>query len=523
MIRFEYFVIGKERAATLGKDNGLLKPGRGKDSRSRLLATMLEGCGVSASPHFVPMKHFLPAALLVPVTITFTAPALAEPTQAPNIILIAADDLGYGDLGCYGQTKIATPNLDRLAEEGLRFTRHYAGSAVCAPSRACLLTGQHTGHVLIRGNGPVKLRPAPEDVTVFEVLKGRGYATAMIGKSGLSGDLEDDGHPGTKGVDHFFGFVNHQAAHHYFPPSLVRNGERVFYPGNQRHDGDSYSGDLFFKDVMGYIGQERDRPFFLHYATQLPHASLYAPEEWKAKYRGKFPETPATGHTHYRDEPEPRTTYAAMVSRLDWEVGEIVRKLRETGQAENTLVLFCSDNGPSTVKGYDPAFFESAGPFRGAKRDFTEGGLRVPLIAWWPGKIAPGKVTDHVSAFWDFLPTACDVAGAPVPAGVDGISYLPTLLGQTDRQKRHERLYWEFYEGGGKRAALLDGRWKGLQTGLKANPEVPVQIYDLVEDPHEDRDLAAERPELVGRMKSVFREEHTPSEIFQWQNPVKAQ
>lgn len=440
---------------------------------------------------------------------------------SPNIILIAADDLGYGDLGCYGQKKIATPNIDRLAAEGMLFTNHYAGSAVCAPSRASLLTGQHTGHVFIRGNGPVELRPAPQDTTVFEVIKNNGYDTAMIGKSGLSGDIEDDAHPGTKGVDHFFGFVNHQAAHHYFPPSLVRDGKRVDYPGNQKHEGDHYSGDLFFKDVMDYLGQKRDRPFFLHYATQLPHASLYAPEEWKAKYRGKFPETPLTGQAHYRNEPEPRTTYAAMVSRLDWEVGEIVRKLRETGRADNTVILFCSDNGPTTLAGYDPAFFESSGPFRGAKRDLNEGGIRVPLIAWWPGKIAPGVETDHVSAFWDFVPTACDLAGAPVPAGVDGISYLPTLLGQKDRQKTHDRLYWEFYEGGGKRAALLDGRWKGIQLGLNKNPDSPIQLFDIQSDPHEDNDIAAQKPELVERMKVVFREEHTPSEIFKWQSEKK--
>jgi len=464
----------------------------------------------------------LPAFIFLSSFVIGTA-AYGTDAVRPNIILITADDLGYGDLGCYGQKKIETPNIDRLAAEGLRFTRHYAGSAVCAPSRASMLTGQHTGRVLIRGNGAVKLRPAPEDLTVFEVLKKEGYETAMIGKSGLSGDLDDDAHPGTKGVDHFFGFVNHQAAHHYFPPSLVRDGVQLDYPGNRKHEGNSYSADLFFDDAMAYIARKRERPFFLHYATQLPHASLCAPEEWKAKYRGKFPETPLTGQTHYRNEPEPRTTFAAMVSRLDWEVGEIVRKLRETRQAENTIILFNSDNGPTTVAGYDPVFFESSGPFRGAKRDLYEGGIRVPFIAWWPGKIAPGGESDHVSAFWDFLPTACELAGADVPKAVDGISYLPTLLGKNESQKTHDRLYWEFYEGGGKRAVLLDGRWKGLQLGLNKSSDPPIQIFDVVADPHEDIDLAEQKPELVKRAKEAFREEHAPSEFFAWKKSAKEQ
>jgi len=458
-----------------------------------------------------------PAFLLL-CSLGFGTLAKGSDAFRPNIILITADDLGYGDLGCYGQKKIATPNIDRLAAEGLRFTWHYAGSAVCAPSRASLLTGQHTGHVLIRGNGPAKLRPAPDDLSVFEVLKSQGYETAIIGKSGLSGDLEDDSHPRTKGVDHFFGFVNHQAAHHYFPPSLVRDGQRVDFPRNRKHEGDSYSADLFLGDAVEYIGLKRNKPFFLHYAPQLPHASLYATEEWKAKYRGRFPETPLTGQSHYRNEPEPRTTFAAMVGRLDWEVGEIIRRLLETGQAANTIVIFNSDNGPTTVAGYDPEFFGSSGPFRGAKRDLYEGGIRVPMIAWWPGKIAAGRVSDLVSAFWDFLPTACDLAGAKIPTGIDGISYLPTLLGKNDSQKVHDLLYWEFYEDGGKRAALIGGRWKGVQLGLNKNLEAPIQIFDITVDPHEDTNLAEQRPDLVERVKAVFRNEHIPSDFFAWKN-----
>jgi len=456
------------------------------------------------------------SSVALPALLGLGLPAIVEAGAKPNIILIAADDLGYGDLGCYGQTKIETPNIDRLAAEGIKFIQHYAGSTVCAPSRASLLTGQHTGHGFLRGNGPLQLRPAPEDVTVFEILKAQGYHTALIGKSGLSGDVQDARHPQTKGVDHFFGFVDHREAHHYFPPSLVRNGEMLNYPGNTKHEGDKYSGDLLLNDALNYLTSQQKDPFFLHYAPQMPHASLYAPEEWKKKYRGKFPETPLTGQKHYRNEPEPRTTYAAMVSRLDWEVGEIVRKVRELGIEENTLIVFCSDNGPPKLKGYEPAFFQSTGPFRGAKRDLTEGGIRVPLIARWPGKIAPGTTTDHVSAFWDFLPTACDVAGVPTPAHTDGISYLPTLLGDSDRQKAHERLYWEFYEDGGKRAALLGGRWKGIQTGRDKDPQAPIQVFDLVADPGETTDVSLQNPEILEQVRTAFREEHTPSKNFSW-------
>lgn len=446
----------------------------------------------------------------------FAASALfAAPTgEKPNIIFILADDLGYGDLGCYGQQKIETPNIDKLAAEGIRFTQHYSGNTVCAPSRSALATGQHTGHTTIRGNGPYELRPSPQDVTIFEALKSTNYHTALIGKSILSGNSKNGHQPNRKGVDYFFGFVNHQAAHSYFPPILFRNGNEVVYPNNSNHEGDNYTGDLFFNEVINYIGEQKKAPFFLFYASQIPHASLYAPEEWKKKYRGRFEETPLTGQTHYRNEPEPKTTYAAMVSRLDWEVGEIIKKLKKLGIEKNTLVIFSSDNGPVNLPGFAPEFFNSSGPFRGLKRDLTEGGIRIPMIVWWPDKIAPGTVTKHVAAFWDFLPTACELAGVSPPQGTDGISYLPTLLGTP--QKEHEFLYWEFYEGGGKRAALLDGRWKGIQLNLNEDLNSPIYIYDLQTDLHEDTNIAAQHPELVTRVKEVFEREHTPSDKLTW-------
>jgi arylsulfatase A-like enzyme len=432
-------------------------------------------------------------------------------------VYILADDLGIGDVGCYGQEKFSTPAIDKLAAGGLKFTHHYAGSTVCAPSRCSLMTGLHTGHSYIRGNGPMKLRPAPLDATVFEKLKEAGYTTALVGKSGLSGNVSDGAHPATKGVDHFFGFVDHREAHHYFPPTLFRDGVAVNYPNNSKHEGDSYSSDLFLKDALQFIDEHKDGPFFLHYATQIPHASLYAPEDWKAKYRGKFTETPVINKGgHYRSEPEPRTTFAAMVSRLDWEVGEIVAKLTSLGIEKNTLVVFCSDNGPTAVGGYDPTFFKSSGPFRGEKRSLNEGGIRTPMIAWWPGTITPARETGHVSAFWDFLPTACELAGMAVPSELDGISYLPTLTGKGE-QRSHDYLYWEFYEGSGDRAVLMDnGRWKAIQTNVKKSPDSPVKLFDLTKDIHEDTDVSAEHPELIARARNLFEAAHTPTGEYRW-------
>lgn len=443
-----------------------------------------------------------------------TQPA-AEAARKPNIIFILADDLGYGDLGCYGQKLIRTPNLDKMAAEGMRFTQHYAGSTVCAPSRCCLLTGLHSGHGWMRGNAQgVKLRPDPQDLTVATLLRRAGYQTAMIGKSGCSANIDDGDHPNTKGFDYFFGFVSHAAAHDYFPPYLYRNGKKIEYPYNQRHEGDSYSGDLFYRDVMNYLDAHKDGPFFLHYSMQMPHASLYAPPESMAEYQGQFDEQPVTGQRHYRNEPQPKTTYAAMVSRLDWEVGQLLQKLHNLGIAENTLVLFASDNGAMNEGGYDRTWFNSSGQLTGGKRDLTEGGIRVPLIAWWPGKIAAGRTSDHVSAFWDFLPTACELAQTSAPDQTDGISYVPTLLGRAG-QNEHAYLYWEFHEQGGKRAVRM-GKWKAIQLDVDNNPDGPVAVYDLDADSAEKTDLSAEQGEIVQRARRIFREAHSPSPLFEW-------
>ena len=443
--------------------------------------------------------------------------ARGREAKPPNIIYILADDLGYADLGCYGQEVIQTPHIDRMAAEGMRFNQHYAGSTVCAPSRACFLTGQHTGHVYVRGNGDFQLRPSPQDFTVAEQLQEAGYHTAMIGKAS-TGCITTPEQPNAKGFDHFFGYLTHVDAHHYFPEKLYHNGEVIHYPDNHLHEGSHYSHDLFMDDVMRYLEAHRDGPFFLHWSMQIPHASLYAPEEWMAQYRGLFEEEP-TEQGHYRSEEEPRTAFAAMVSRMDWEVGQLLEKLTELGIAENTLVIFVSDNGAMHEGGHDRFFFDSSGPLKGGKRDLYEGGIRVPHIAWWPGQIAAGAESDHVSAFWDFFPTACDVAGIETPEGLDGLSYLPTLLGEDSAQAQHDHLYWEFHEQGGKRAVRF-GDWKAVQLGMSEQPFGDIELYNLADDLGEANDIASEHPEIVAHARELLDAAHTPCDIEQFNFPL---
>lgn len=442
-----------------------------------------------------------------------TIASLEGVTASPNIILILADDLGYFDLGCYGQQNFATPHIDRLAAGGMRFTQHYAGSTVCLPSRACLLTGLHTGHVYLRGNGNHKFRPDPKDIVVARLLKDAGYRTALIGKSGLSGRSKEGSLPNRKGFDHFFGYVGHGAAHRYFPQSLWRNGERVNYPGNQGKEGDTYSGELFLQDALAWLEENKEGPFFLHLSLQQPHADLAAPPEWRERFLDRYDETPYEGG-HYRAETHPKATFAAMVAYLDHSVGQIVAKLEEQGVAENTLILFSSDNGSMSEGGWDRNYFNSSGIYRGGKRDMYEGGIRVPLIAYWPGKIKPGTTSDHISAHWDFLPTACELAGVQPPAHIDGISYLPTLRGKAD-QLQHDYLYWEFYERGGKQAVRA-GKWKGVRLHVSTDRNGPIELYNLEADPSETTNVAAEHPEVVERLAKYMEEAHEPSELFQF-------
>ena len=445
------------------------------------------------------------------------AGASAEDAAAPrpNMIYILADDLGYGDLGCYGQRHFETPHIDRMAAEGMRFTQHYAGSTVCAPSRACLLTGQHTGHVYQRANGQTAFREDPQDVCLAAVLKQGGYHTAMIGKSGLSCNSDDGALPNRKGFDHFFGYTSHLLAHRYYPPFLWRNGSRVDLAGNEGTEGEQYSGDLFLAEAIDYLEQraEDPAPFFLHLSLQQPHADLSVPQEWRSRYLGKFEERPGKPGG-YRAEPNPKATFAAMVAYLDDSVGQVLRKLEEKGMRENTLVLFSSDNGAMSEGGWSRKHFNSSGPLRGGKRDLYEGGIRVPFIAWWPGVVEAGAESEHLSAFWDFAPTACELAGAPCPEKTDGVSFAPTLTG-SGHQTAHQYLYWEFHELGGKQAVRW-GDWKGVRLRVNRDLDGPLALYNLRTDLGESEDVAAEHPEVVARLRGMMTEAHTPGERFRF-------
>jgi len=431
----------------------------------------------------------------------------------PNIIFILADDLGYGDLGCYGQQTIRTPNLDRMAAEGMIFTDHYAGSTVCAPSRCCLMTGMHTGHAHVRGNSRIPLRP--EDVTVAELLGQAGYATGITGKWGL-GEPETTGIPNRQGFDHWFGYLNQRHAHNYYPEYLWRNEDKVPLanevrpvnpPGGVATKRVQYSHDLFTADALDFVSQNKHRPFFLYLAYTIPHANN------EAKSEGM--EVPSYGPYASMDWPDPQKGHAAMITRMDSDIGRLLTRLRTLGIDQKTLVLFSSDNGPHKEGGADPAFFDSNGPLRGHKRDLYEGGIRVPLIARWPGKIVPGSGTNHPSAFWDLLPTCCELVGIAPPQGIDGISILPTLLGRPQEQKRHPYLYWEFHEQGKKQAVRM-GDWKGVRLNVAKEPNGPIELYDLATDISEERNVAGEHPEIIEAIEAIMTGARTTSEHWPW-------
>lgn len=433
----------------------------------------------------------------------------------PNLIFILADDLGYGDLGCYGQQKIKTPNIDRLAAEGLRFTSHYAGSTVCAPSRCCLMTGLYTGHSYIRGNMEVKpmgQEPLPANtVTVAGILKQAGYRTALVGKWGL-GPPGSTGIPNRQGFDYFYGYLCQRHAHNYYPEFLFRNEERVPLEGNRlpepsRPDGAGvaiekaqYSHDLFTREALSFIEQSKDKPFFLYLAYTIPHANNEAGNEGM--------EVPTDEPYSNQDWPQQEKNHAAMITRMDRDIGRLMERLKGLGIDQNTLVFFSSDNGPHREGGADPEFFNSNGPLRGIKRDLYEGGIRVPLIARWPGKIKEGTITDHVSSFWDFLPAAAEIAGTDAPGNIDGISYLPTLYGK--KQKAHEFLYWEFHEGQSSKQAVRMGKWKAVCL----SPLGPLELYDLSVDMGENNDIAGENPEIVEKIEAFLKSARTESELW---------
>ncbi|MEM7697244.1 MAG: arylsulfatase [Verrucomicrobiota bacterium] len=450
----------------------------------------------------------------------FTTALGADPGARPNIVYILADDLGINDFGCYGQEIMKTPRIDQMAAEGMQFFNHYSGSTVCAPTRSCLMTGQHTGRTRVRGNGPAHLMP--QDVTVAELLQRAGYKTACIGKWGL-GEANSGATPNEEGFDYFFGYLNQSRAHRFYPDWVWRNFEKIEYSANPTKR-DVYIHDEFTKEALGWISEsaESGDPFFLYLAYTLSHVDLDVPDESIEPYldvieeEGPY-ENPKFPEKGYRSHPTPRACFAGMTSRLDRDVGRLLDHLDALGLGENTVVFFSSDNGPTSAGGADPDFFDGNGIYRGIKRDLYEGGIRVPLLARWPGKIEAGSRSNHISAHWDFLATAAEIAGIEPSADHTGISFAPTLRGDS-AQAEHEYLLWEFYEKGGKQA-IRKGDWKGVRLQRHQNPDGAWELYDLANDPGETRNLAEEHPEWQTTFNDIVAEASTENEFFQWKKP----
>ena len=422
----------------------------------------------------------------------------------PNIIFIMADDLGYGDLGCYGQKTIRTPNIDRLAAEGVRFTDHYSGHTVCRPSRLTLWTGLHTGHTAIASNRRYVFKP--EDVTVAELLQQAGYVTGGVGKWAMA-DADGNGHPNDNGFDFWMGYLDQSEAHNSFPLYLWRNREKVPLAGNVLYEKDevnrgrvakkrvTWSHDVMTGEALQFIRDNADRSFLLHVHWTLPHANNEG-----GRFLGDGMEVPDYGAYADKDWPKPEKGFAAMITRMDADVGRIVALLKELNIDRQTILFFTSDNGPHHEGHHDHQFFDSNGPLRGCKRDLYEGGIRVPMIVRWPGKIRPASTTDHPSAFWDYLPTACELTGVKPPQNIDGISYLPTLLGK--RQPQHEYLYWKYDISSGGKEAIRFGRWKAVRPAKDA----AVELYDLSADAGEQHDLAGQHPEIIEKIIFFMQE-----------------
>ena len=449
----------------------------------------------------------------------------------PNIIYILADDLGYGDLSCFGQTKFKTPNIDRLAAQGMIFTQHYSGSAVCAPARSSLLTGQHTGHTPIRGNKEIKNQegqtPLPANsFTIAELMKQGGYQTGAFGKWGL-GFVGTEGDPNKQGFDEFYGYNCQRMSHRYYPTHLWRNNEKVLLQGNNWTKTTTFAPDEIQKETINFIEKNKSQPFFAYVALLQPHAELLVPDDKiLAQFKGKFEEVPfEKPHSYladygdkdfeykkYASQKIPYATYAAMATRIDNYVGEIMEKVEALGIAENTIIMFTSDNGPATEGGANPSFFNSTGGLKGVKRDLYEGGIRSPFIVAWKNKIKAGTSSDHISAFYDVMPTLAELSHQDIPKTSDGISFLPTLLGK-DTQSKHEFLYWEFPARGGRQAVRM-GDWKGVIYNLKKGKKRDFELYNLSTDKYESNNVAKEHPEIVAQMKIILKEEHQESELF---------
>lgn len=463
---------------------------------------------------FRPMSNTL--RLVVAAILVFSC--VSSQAAGPNLIWIMADDLGYGDLGCYGQQVIQTPHLDRMALEGMRFTQFYAGATVCAPSRSVLMTGQHHGHTRVRGNAgaanPRAQALQSSDVTVAKVLQQAGYRTALIGKWGL-GDVgaAETGLPRKQGFDQFLGYLNQRHAHNHFPDFLWRNEERFSLPNVVTPVGGDGAGyatravvfadDLFAEESLKFVAANKSQPFFLYWAMVIPHANN---ERTRVLKNGA--QVPDFGPYAGQDWPEPDKGQAAMITRLDGYVGRMLATLRELGLDKNTLVIFTSDNGPHNESNHNLARFEPSGPLTGIKRSLTDGGIRVPMIAWWPGRVAAGVETNHPAYFGDWMATAAELAGTKTPDSCDSISFVPTLLGKPESQVRHEFLYWEFHEGGFRQAALYQGRWKGIRSG---GPDSPITLYDQQSDIAEKTNVAAGHPEIVSKLDQYLRQARSAS------------
>jgi arylsulfatase A-like enzyme len=437
----------------------------------------------------------------------------AASARRPNIVLILADDLGRGHVGVYGQKQIHTPQIDRLAAEGIKFNNCYSGSNVCAPSRSTLMTGLDTGHTPVRNNG-LNRYLYDTDVTLAEVLKRAGYATGGFGKWGL-GEQTTQGFALRQGFDEWFGQYSQVHAHFHYPWFLFHNGERYPLPGNEGKQRGQYAHDEIHAQALAFIRRQaaEGQPFFCYLPYVLPHIELVVPEDSMAEYTGKFPKQPLPPHRPgYLSSDDAYTTYAGMVGRLDRSVGQVMALLKELKIDDNTLVLFTSDNGPQGGPWASVAvdFFHGAGPYRGSKGNFYEGGIRTPLLVRWPGKISPGSQTDRICAFWDFLPTLAEVAGAQPPPGIDGISFLPTLLGQPG-QREHEFLYWEQPFPKGLTQAVRMGNWKAIRP----QPGGPLALYDLANDIAEKYDVASSHPEVVRKIEAIMQREHTPERVYQ--------
>lgn len=462
-------------------------------------------------------------------------------TRLPNIIYIYADDLGYGSMGSYGQRKIKTPNLDRMAKEGIRFTQHYAGAPVCAPSRAILMTGKHAGHADIRGNFELGgfadsaergQLPLPANaVTIAELVKRKNYKTALVGKWGL-GMSNTEGSPLKQGFDYFYGYLDQKQAHNHYPSHLWENGkwdtlDQAYINVHRRLDsavatdkdfqsfiGNEYASDKLTSKALQFIESAAKDPFFLYLAYPLPHASLQVPRAYIDMYAGLFSEKPYYGQQGYASTKNPLSMYAGMITYLDAQVGLIMNKIKALGLDSSTIILFSSDNGPSAEGGADIRFFNCNGGLRGIKRDLYEGGIRVPFIVRWPGTVAPGKVSDHLSAQYDFFATVAELTDQS--AGVtDGISFLSELKGST-KQKKHSYLYFEFAEKSGQVAIRL-GNWKGVKSNLKKNTNAVWELYNLDNDPGETNNIAAMHPDLLEQFAKIMKKEHQSAVIEAWE------